>query len=173
MNLVCCYSCRARILLLINILSVTPTFISYFVIDLLSILKVIIYSAIATDDRYPLWSCSIYQNAANCKIIRFRYIARLGGDSYAHTPLTSRSSSMPSKKIMESSEEVFRCRNCSKARPHVSRLRRSLEANERIRFARLVYTRPWTSKFSCSFFCNNGVTSSEDTGFWTPEAYWT
>ena len=41
------------------------TFTSRFVIDLLSIRKVIIFSAIATDDRHPLRSRSIHQNAAN------------------------------------------------------------------------------------------------------------
>ena len=55
------------------------TFISRFVIDFLSIQKVIIFSAIATDDRHPLRSRSIHQNAANCMMIRFRYIAQLGG----------------------------------------------------------------------------------------------
>ena len=40
------------------------TFISRFVIDFLSIRKVIIFSAIATDDRHPLRSRSIHQNAA-------------------------------------------------------------------------------------------------------------
>ena len=39
------------------------TFTSRFVIDLLSIRKVIIFSAIATDDRHPLRSRSIHQNA--------------------------------------------------------------------------------------------------------------
>ena len=37
------------------------TFISPFVIDFLSIRKVIIFSAIATDDRHPLRSRSIHQ----------------------------------------------------------------------------------------------------------------
>ena len=56
------------------------TFISRFVIDFLSIRKVIIFSAIATDDRHPLLrSRSIHQNAANCITIRFRYIAQPGG----------------------------------------------------------------------------------------------
>ena len=36
-------------------------------------------------------------------------------------PPTSRSSSMPSKKIMELSEDICLCRNCSKARSHNSR----------------------------------------------------
>ena len=45
-------------------------------IDFLSIRKVIIFSAIATDDRHPLRSRSIHQNAANCMTIRFRYIAQ-------------------------------------------------------------------------------------------------
>ena len=52
------------------------TFTSRFVIDFLSIRKVIIFSAIATDDRHPLWSRFIHQNAANCMLIRFRYIAQ-------------------------------------------------------------------------------------------------
>ena len=47
-------------------------FISHFVIDFLSI----IFSAIATDDRHPLRSRSILQNAANCRMIRFCYIAK-------------------------------------------------------------------------------------------------
>ena len=105
------------------------TFISRFVIDFLSIRKVIIFSAIATDDRHPLRSRSIHQNAANCMTIRFRYIAQPKGvrKTYcAHSrndgrPLTSRSNVMPSKKTMESLEDVCHCRNCSKARPHVSR----------------------------------------------------
>ena len=48
-------------------------------IDFLSIRKVIIFSAIATDDRQPLRSRSIHQNAANCMTIRFRYIAQPRG----------------------------------------------------------------------------------------------
>ena len=55
------------------------TFISGFVIDFLSIRKVIIFTAIATDDRHPLRSRSIHQNAANCMTIRFRYIAQPRG----------------------------------------------------------------------------------------------
>ena len=55
------------------------TFTSRFVIDFLSIRKVIIFSAIATDDCYPIWSRSIHQNAANCMTIRFRYIAQPRG----------------------------------------------------------------------------------------------
>ena len=47
------------------------TFTSRFVIDFLSIRKVIIFSAIATDDRHPLRSRSIHQNAANCMTTRF------------------------------------------------------------------------------------------------------
>ena len=42
------------------------TFTSRFVIDFLSIRKVIIFSAIATDDRHPLRSRSIHQNAPKC-----------------------------------------------------------------------------------------------------------
>ena len=55
------------------------TFTSRFVIDFLSDRKVIIFSAIATDDRHPLRSRSIHQNAANCMTIRFRYIAHQEG----------------------------------------------------------------------------------------------
>ena len=54
------------------------TFISNCVIDFLSIRKVI-FSAIATNDRHPLRSRCIHQNAANCMTIRFRYIAQPGG----------------------------------------------------------------------------------------------
>ena len=81
------------------------TFISRFVIDFLSIRKVIIFSAIVTDDRHPLWSRSIHQNAANCMTIRFRYIAQPRGPGVrknycARSPndvrrLTSRSNGMP------------------------------------------------------------------------------
>ena len=55
------------------------TFTSLFVIDFLSIRKVIIFSVIATDDCHPLRSRSIHQNAANCMTIRFLYIAQLRG----------------------------------------------------------------------------------------------
>ena len=86
------------------------TFISRFVIDFLSIRKVKIFSAIATDDRHPLRSRSIYQNAANCMTIPFPlYCATEGGtENYCARSrndvrrLTSRSNGMPSKKIMES-----------------------------------------------------------------------
>ena len=85
------------------------TFTSRFVIDFLSIRKVIIFSAIATDDRHPLRSRSIHQNAANCMTIRFRYITQpRGRKTYCACSrndvrrLTSRSNGMPSKKIMES-----------------------------------------------------------------------
>ena len=85
------------------------TFISRFVIDFLSIRKVIIFSAIATDDRHPLRSRSMHQNAANCMTIRFRYIAQPRGVQKTYCArsrnhvrrLTSRSNGMPSKKIME------------------------------------------------------------------------
>ena len=86
------------------------TFTSRFVIDFLSIRKVIIFSAFATDDRHPLRSRSIHQNAANCMTIRFRYIAQPRGVRKTYCArsrndvrrLTSRSNGMPSKKIMES-----------------------------------------------------------------------
>ena len=82
------------------------TFTSRFVIDF----KVIIFSAIATDDRHPLRSRSIHQNAAFCMTIRFRYIAQPRGVRKTYCArsrndvrrLTSRSNGMPSKKIMES-----------------------------------------------------------------------
>ena len=78
--------------------------------DFLSIRKVIIFSAIATDDRHPLRSRSIHQNAANCMTIRFRYIAQPRGVRKTYCArsrndfrrLTSRSNGMLSKKIMES-----------------------------------------------------------------------
>ena len=100
-----------------------------FVIDFLSISKVIIFSAIATDDRHPLRSRSIHQNAANCMTIRFRYIAQPRGVRKTYCTrshndvrrLTSRSNGMPSKKLMESLEDVRLCRNCSKALPKLSR----------------------------------------------------
>ena len=100
------------------------TFTSCFVIDFLSIRKVIIFSAIATDDRHPLRSRSLHQNAANCMTIRFHYIAQPRGVRKTYCarsrndvrPLTSRSNAMPSKKTMELLEDVCRCR-----RPHVSR----------------------------------------------------
>ena len=86
------------------------TFTSRFVIDFLSIRKVIIFSAIATDDRHPLRSRSIHQNAANCMTIRFRYLVQPRGVRKTYCArsrndvrrLTSRSNGMPSKKIMES-----------------------------------------------------------------------
>ena len=98
------------------------TFTSRFVIDFLSIRKVINFSAIATDDHHPLRSRSIYQNAANCMTIRFRYIAQpRGTENLLRTPrndvrrLTSQLNGMLSKKIMESLrtfvvvETVLRC----------------------------------------------------------------
>ena len=105
------------------------TFTSRFVIDFLSIRKVIIFSAIVTDDRHPLRSRSIHQNAANCMTIRFRYIAQPRGVRKTYCArsrndvrrLTSRSNGMPSKKTMESLEDVRSCINCSKARPNVSK----------------------------------------------------
>ena len=86
------------------------TFTSRFVIDFLSIRKVIIFSAIATDDRHPVRSRSIHQNAANCMTIRFCYIAQPRGVRKTYCArsrndvrrLTSRSNGMPSKKLMES-----------------------------------------------------------------------
>ena len=86
------------------------TFTSRFVIDFLSIRKVIIFSAIATDDRHPLRSRSIHQNAANCVTICFRSIAqpRVVRKTYCARSrndvrrLTSQSNGMPCKKIMES-----------------------------------------------------------------------
>ena len=105
------------------------TFISSFVIDFLSIRKVIIFSAIATDDRHPLRSRSIHQNAANCMTIRFRYIAQPRGVRKTYCArsrndvrrLTSRSNGMPSKKDNGVFEDVRLCRNCSKAWSNASR----------------------------------------------------
>ena len=100
----------ARLLRMAALCILLLTFISPFVIDFLSIRKVIIFSAIATDDRHPLRSRSIHQNAANCMTIRFRYIAQPRGVRKTYCAcsrndvrrLTSRSNGMPSKKLMES-----------------------------------------------------------------------
>ena len=100
----------ARLLGMAALRSQLLTFISRFVIDFLSIRKVIIFSAITTDGRHPLRSRSIHQNAANCMTIRFCYIAQPRGvwKTYCARSrndvrrLTSRSNGMPSKKIMES-----------------------------------------------------------------------
>ena len=81
------------------------TFISRFLIDFLSIRKVIIFSAISTDDRHPLRSRCIHQNAANCMTIRFRYTAQSRGLRKTYCArsrndvrrLTSQSNGMPSK----------------------------------------------------------------------------
>ena len=62
------------------------TFTSHFVIDFLSIRKVIIFSAIATDDLHPPRSRSILQNAANCMTIRFRYIVQPSGVRKTYCP---------------------------------------------------------------------------------------
>ena len=76
---------------------------------------------------------SIHQNAANCMTISFRYTAQPGGGggggygkptTHAHVMMFDPLRGMPSKKIMELLEDVCLfclCRNCSKARPHVSR----------------------------------------------------
>ena len=80
---------------------------------------------IVTDDRHPLRSRSIHQNAANCMTIRFRYIAQPGGGvrkTYCARsrndvqPLTSRSNAMPSKKTMESLVVVKTVQGLSKIR---------------------------------------------------------
>ena len=65
-------------------------------------------------------------------------------------PLTSRSNAMPSKKTMESLEDVCRCRNCSKVGPHVSSSERPT----------VVYSAV-DLKVSCSFFYYNGVATAE------------
>ena len=69
----------ARLLRMAALRILLLTFTSRFVIDFLSIRKVIIFSVIATDDRHPLRSRSIHQNAANCMMIPFRYIAQPRG----------------------------------------------------------------------------------------------
>ena len=53
----------ARLLGMVALRILFLTFTSRFVIDFLSIRKVIIFSAIATDDRHPLRSRSMHQNA--------------------------------------------------------------------------------------------------------------
>ena len=113
----CSYVCRlcinfedlcARLLGMAALRILLLTFTSRFVIDFLSIRKVIIFSAM---DRHPLWSRFIHQNAANCMTIRYCYIAQPRGvrKNYCARSrndvrcLSSRSNGMPSKKIMESS----------------------------------------------------------------------
>ena len=86
------------------------TFTSRFVIDFLSIRKVIIFSAIATDDRHPPTvtfytpkCCKLHDNSfplyCATEGVRKTYCARSRNDVRR---LTSRSNVMPSKKIMES-----------------------------------------------------------------------
>ena len=98
------------------------TFTSRFVIDFLSIRKVIIFSAITTDDRHPLRSRSIHQNAANCMTIRFRYIAQPRGygkpTAHAHVIMFD---ALPVGRTNGVVEDVRLCRNCSKAQPNLSR----------------------------------------------------
>ena len=107
----CVSTIRTRVLIYLEWLPFVFCFspsVSHFVIDFLSIRKVIIFSAI--DDRHPLWSRSIHQNAANCMTIHFRYIVQPRGVRKTYCArsrndvrrLTSRSNGMPSKKIMES-----------------------------------------------------------------------
>ena len=120
-----CASLLGKTALLILLL----IFISHFVIDFLSIRKVIIFSAIATDYRHPPTvmfytpkCCKLHDDSfpLYCAIrgVRKTYCARSRNDV---RPLTTRSNGKPSKKTMESLEDVCSCRNCSKARPHVSR----------------------------------------------------
>ena len=104
------------------------TFTSRLVIDFLSIRKVKIFSTIATDDRHPLRSHSIHQNAANCMTIRFRYIAQPRGygkpTAHAHVmifvtlPVGRTACRVRRYGVVE---DVHLCRNFSKARPNVSR----------------------------------------------------
>ena len=65
---------------------------SYFVIDFLSIQKVI-FTMIATNDSHPLWSCSIYQNAG----MRHTDVQSFG----------SHSNTMQNKKRTLSLEDLF------------------------------------------------------------------
>ena len=78
----------ARLLAIAALRILLLTFTLCFVIDFLSIRKIIIFSAITTDDRHPLRSRSIHQNAVNCMTIHFRYIAQPRGygkpTSHAH-----------------------------------------------------------------------------------------
>ena len=71
------------------------TFISHCVIDFLSIRKVIIFSAITTDDRHTLRSRSIHQNAANCMMIHSAILRNRGGygkpTAHAHVMMFNRS----------------------------------------------------------------------------------
>ena len=112
-----------------RLLGMAAPFTSRFVIDFLSIRKVIIFSAIATDDRHPLRSRSIYQNAANCMMIRFRYIAQPRGVRKTYCARSRKWCSTPYQSVERYAEyeangvveDVRLCRNCSKVRPNVSR----------------------------------------------------
>ena len=90
-----------------------------FVIDFLSIRKVIIFSAIATDDRHPLRTpkcCKLHDDsfALYCATEGVRKTYCTCSRNHVRR-LTSRSNGMPSKKIMESLrtfvfvETVLRC----------------------------------------------------------------
>ena len=86
------------------------TFTSRFVIDFLSIRKVIIFSAIATDDRHP--PMVTFYTPKCCKLHddSFPLYCATEGDTETYCArsrndvrrLTCRSNGMPSKKIMES-----------------------------------------------------------------------
>ena len=117
------YACRlcinfqdlcARLLGMAALRILLLTFTSRFVIDFLSIRKVIIFSAIATDDRHPSHTVTFYTQKC-CKLrddsfplycgvrktywVRKTYCARSRNDVRR---LTSWSNGMPSKKKMES-----------------------------------------------------------------------
>ena len=101
-------------------------------IDFLSIRKVIIFSAIATDGRHPLWSRSIHQKCCKLHDDSFpRYCATEGGvrKTYCARSRNDVDVSYQSVELHAEKEEngvvvvedVLLCRKCSKARPNVSR----------------------------------------------------
>ena len=78
------------------------------------------------------------------------------------------SSSMQSKKIMVSSEDVFNCRDCIAACFKVTTKFRSLyDSGQAIRFAQTSF---YTAVYLESFFYYKVVATAEGTGFWTLEA---
>ena len=98
------------------------TFISCFVIDLLSISNVF-FSAIATDDHHPLWSCSINEMQYLLGDL-FKLYCATGGILAAHIHIQT-SDPLPVGQaacgVQANGEFRGRLSVCSKVQPHISR----------------------------------------------------